>query len=104
MTESWAEYLQRVTRGVERKDIAAAAGIDVSGISRWITGSNRPDAERVVRFARAFHRPPLEALVAAGYLEPEEVNAEVVCVDVRAMPTEELMAELSRRLAQRMER
>lgn len=104
MAESWAAYVQRVTRGVERKDIAAAAGVDVSGISRWLAGSNRPDADRAVRFARAFHRPPLEALVAAGYLEPEEVNAEVVSVDVSAMTNEELVAELSRRLAQRIER
>jgi transcriptional regulator with XRE-family HTH domain len=99
MTESWSEYVRRISRGVDRKDIAAAAGIDASAISRWIAGANRPDAVKVVSFARAFQKPPLEALVAAGYLEPEEVNAKVALVDVRSMPTEELMAELARRLA-----
>lgn len=102
MTESWSEYVRRVGRGVQRKDIAAAAGINQSGLSRWIAG-DRPDAAKVVSFARAFQRPPVEALVAAGYLEPEELNAKVVHVHVgvRSISTEDLMAELERRLAER---
>ena len=100
--ESWTEYVQRITEGVSRKEVARAARINVSGISRWMTGENKPSAEKVVSFARGLHQSPIEALIAAGYLEPHEA-AGVIEV-VRSMwdvTDSELLAHLAERLSER---
>ncbi|WP_136244881.1 helix-turn-helix domain-containing protein [Mycobacterium intracellulare] len=99
--ETWPEYLQRVTDGVPRKDIAAAADVDISGVSRWITGTTaRPKAEKVVAFARGLNLNPVEALVAAGYLDAAELDGVVEVVRTRAeLSDEELVAEVAARLA-----
>ena len=56
MTENWAEYVEHVSQGRDRADIAAAAGINVSGLSRWINAVSRPSAEKVVDFPRGLGR------------------------------------------------
>lgn len=98
--ETWPEYLQRVTDGVPRKDIARAADLDPSGVSRWITGTTaRPKAEKVVAFARGLRLNPIEALVAAGYLDPSEVNGVVEIVRTRSELSDgELVDEIAQRL------
>jgi transcriptional regulator with XRE-family HTH domain len=77
MSEGWTAYVRRVTEGLPRRDIAAAAGIHVSGVSRWLSGESQPSAEKVISFARGLHQSPIQALVAAGYLEPTDVNGPV---------------------------
>lgn len=72
--ENWTAYLRRITCGLTRKEIAAAANINVSGVSRWLTGVSQPSTEKVIGFARSLNQNPLEALIAAGYLSPEDVT------------------------------
>lgn len=99
--ETWLEYVQRISSGVPRKDIARAADIDPSGLSRWFGGSH-PSAEKVVAFARGLHQSPIEALIAAGYLEPHEAAGVVEVVRSRAeLSNAELVIELGKRLAER---
>lgn len=71
---TWWQYVLTVTGDATQKDIASATGIDQSSISRWQRGANTPRAEAVVAFARAYGRPPVEALVAAGYLSSNEMG------------------------------
>ena len=100
--ENWTEYVQRVTAGVARKDVAQAAGIDASGISRWINSEQRPRAENVVAFARGLRQPPIEALIAAGYLEPHEASGVIEIMRSREeLSDTELLIELGQRLAER---
>lgn len=101
MHETWPQYLQRVTQGVDRKTIAHAADIDPSGVSRWITGTTaRPKAEKVVAFARGLKLNPIEALVAAGYLNPTEVGGAVEVVrNLSDLSDSELMDEVAARLS-----
>ena len=100
--ENWTEYVQRVTAGVARKDVAQAAGIDASGISRWINSEQRPRAENVDAFARGLRQPPIEALIAAGYLEPHEASGVIEIMRSREeLSDTELLIELGQRLAER---
>jgi transcriptional regulator with XRE-family HTH domain len=100
--ENWTEYVQRVTAGVARKDVAQAAGIDASGISRWINSEQRPRAENVVAFARGLRQSPIEALIAAGYLEPHEASGVIEVMRSREeLSDTELLIELGERLAER---
>ena len=90
-----------VTGHAAQKDIAAATGIDQSSISRWQRGTNRPRAEAVVTFARAFHRSPVEALVAAEYLTSDElgvVELTTLTGDLRSASVDSLLSELRRRV------
>lgn len=103
--QSWAEYVADILSGVPRDVVARAAGIHPSGIGRWLRSQNRPSAEKVVDFARGIDRPPVEALVAAGYLEPEEAAAVIEVHQSRKNLTdEELLTELGDRLLGRESR
>ncbi len=100
--ESWTEYVQRITAGVPRKEIARAAQINISGISRWMSGETRPSAEKVVAFARGLHQSPIEALIAAGYIEPHEVSGVIEVVrSLEEVTDEELLNQVAERMAAR---
>lgn len=98
-SESWMDYVRRVTDGLPRKAIAEAAGINVSGVSRWLTGASRPSPEKVISFARGLHQSPIEALVAAGYLAESDVGESVAIVQsLAALSDDALIEELHGRL------
>jgi len=100
--EDWMEYVQRITAGVPREVVAKAAGIHVTGVYRWLRDQNRPRAEKVVGFARGLNQSPVEALIAAGYLDPKEVEGTIEVYQSRSeLSDDELVAELVTRLAQR---
>ena len=99
--ESWWDYVQRVSAHAANKDIAAAAQMDASAISRWKRG-DKPRAENVVAFARGYNRPAVEALLAAGYLTEQDITimgAVPVIRSTREIPNSELIEEMQRRLA-----
>jgi transcriptional regulator with XRE-family HTH domain len=98
--ETWAEYVARVTADIPQKRVAELTGIDQTGVSRWQRGRNKPNAEKVVAFAKALGRPPIEALLAAGYLTRGDVAAGVVEIhtSLAQFTTDELLAEIRRRV------
>lgn len=101
-TESFWAYVNRITGGVQNREIAAAIGVDSSSISRWRTGE-QPRVKNVIAFARAFNRPAVEALIAAGYLNISDAYSHVelrAAADLTGASDEELTAELQRRLKQ----
>lgn len=101
MTDSWWAYVERIGAGAAQKELAARSGIDAAAFSRWKQGMNRPRAEQVVQFARAFNRPPTEALVAAGYItEGEAAEAIEVIRDLGDVDTDALLNEIRRRIDQ----
>lgn len=102
IVESWAEYVRRVSQPLTQTQIAEKCGIAQTNIGRWLRGDpGLPKAESVVAFARAFKQNPVEALLAAGYLQPADVGAEVTPrigrTPLREYSTRELAAELMRR-------
>lgn len=100
MSESWWEYVSRISADAARKDVAAAAQIDVSALSRWKAGDT-PRAENVIALARAYGRPVDEAMIAAGYFTVEDLVDDPVVVQssIRDVSDAELADEVSRRLA-----
>lgn len=96
-TESFWEYVVRITAYGQNRDIASLVGVDPSAISRWKAG-DQPRFQSVVAFARAYQRPTIEALIAAGYLEITDAFASV---DIRRslsdVSDDELWREVHRR-------
>ena len=99
MTETWPEYLRRITTGETQGQIADRIGIGRLSVCHWLAGKTRPKAETAIAVARAYDRPPIEALLAAGYVKAEEVR---LPIEVRSSPAafsaDELAAEVRRRL------
>lgn len=97
--QNWWDYVLRISGDVPQKEIAAATGIEQSSISRWKVDQTRPKAEAVVAFARGYRRPPVEALVAAGYVSADEVSGVVeVAPPLAELPVDALLQEIRRRL------
>lgn len=98
VSESWWDYVQRVSTRATNKGIAAAAGCDPSTVSHWKNGE-RPRADVVISLARAYGRSPQEALIAAGYLTEEDLSQKVLVRESLADVSDaELAGEMSRRM------
>lgn len=69
---TWADYIKAITSN--QSELADKVGVRPSTASRWFNGSSRPDGDQVVAVARAYGHSPVGALVAAGYLDEEEVG------------------------------
>ncbi|MDT0223510.1 helix-turn-helix transcriptional regulator [Gordonia sp. AC31] len=101
MTEpTWWSYFKRIAGTETGRIIAEAAEVSEPQVSRWKSGKNRPDADALVRFARAYNRPPVEALIAAGYLDSQEVGEVVeVAMSTGDLAVDDLIEEMRRRIA-----
>lgn len=90
--------MQDLSAHATQKEIAAVTGIEQTSISQWKRGLGTPKWQSVVAIARAYHRSPVEAFIAAGYITEDEA-AQVVKLPTPAseLSTEELLAELGRR-------
>ena len=99
MTESWAQYVRRATQGTTQAQLALVTGVAQTAIGRWLRGETEaPRAESVVGFARAIGKPPVEALVAAGYLTPSEAAQHIEVLNpLSDVATDDLLEELRRR-------
>ena len=84
---------------MSQTEIAERTGVAQTAIGRWLAGkTGAPRAESVVAFARAVGKPAVEALIAAGYLEPADAK-EIANVgqSIREFTTDELLDELRQR-------
>lgn len=99
VAETWPRYLRRISGGATQAQIATRIGIGRLSVCNWLQGKTQPKAETVMLVARAYDRSPVEALIAASYLQAEEVR---LPIERRSSPTdlgaEELAAEVRRRM------
>lgn len=72
MDSRWPDYLRKIARGVSGSVIARTIEVSESKVSYWMSGKRAPLPAECVRVARAFGYPPVDALVAAGYLTPAD--------------------------------
>ncbi|MBO2464463.1 helix-turn-helix domain-containing protein [Actinomadura violacea] len=93
---AWWEYVERVAKGDTQTAIAARIGLSQGGISGWRTKAPKP--ETVAAFARGYHRPVLEAFVAAGFLTADEAGITEAPATLADLSSAELLDELGRRL------
>lgn len=98
-TENWPQYLRRIAGGQSQTQIAEQIGIGRLSVCNWLHSKTRPKAETVIVVARIYDRSPIEALLAASYLAPDEVERPI---EIRASPedlaAEDLADEVRRRL------
>lgn len=90
---TWATYVRTVTNDGKLRSIADRVGVHYTTVSGWLNDRYTPDAETVIAFARAYDLDPMVALVRAGFLKEDEVDAS----DIKTVPMTALLAELSRR-------
>jgi hypothetical protein len=93
---AWWDYVQKHARGDSANLIAKKIDMIPSSVSRWKTVP--PKAENVVAFARKYDRPPVEALVAAGYLTQQEANLAPPSADLADASNDELLGEVKQRM------
>ena len=99
--ETWPAYLRRVSGGATQAQVAARVGVGRLSVCNWLRGTTHPKAETVIDVARAFRRSPVEALIAARYLEPSEAAEPVVIrASLSDASADDLGGEVSARLAE----
>lgn len=89
-----------VIDGAVPKVAADRIGVDKSNFTRWKQG-NRPAVEFVLKFARSYGRPVIEALAAAEYITDAEARIREVKVGVRDLSDVALARELLERAESR---
>ncbi len=98
-TENWPEYLRRITGGATQVQIAQRIGIGRLSVCNWLQGKTRPKAETAIAVARVYQRSPIEALLAAAYLDGREIGGPVeVRVSTRDLAAADIASEVQRRL------
>lgn len=75
---SWQQYVGRHLVGKPQSWLASEVGVNPGTVSRWTRGEQTAEANMVIKVARAVGDEPLAALVAAGFLTPDEAGATVV--------------------------
>ena len=101
-SETWPEYLRRVAGAQTKAQIAEQIGIGRLSVCNWLHGKTRPKAETVIMVARVFRRSPIEALLAASYLDAGELDQPIeIRVSPSELTAEDLAAEVRRRLMAR---
>lgn len=96
----WWKYVQVVAGAVQAKDIADRVGIDKSNVTRWKQGG-RPAVEFVLKFARSYDRPVVEALAEGEYITDAEARIREVKTGVEDLTEIELARELLARVEAR---
>ena len=101
MAENWPEYLRRIAAGQTQSQIADKVGVGRLSVCHWLHDKTRPKPETVITVARVYGRSPIEALLAAGFLDPAEVRLPITTrCSPQDMPAEEVAAEVRRRLVE----
>lgn len=94
---NWWSYVEEVTRDAQQVAVAIHADIDKSHITRWKQG-HEPGVHFVVKFARAYGRNPLEAMVAAGFITADEAQLREVRVGAEDLTDDQLIDEIRARM------
>lgn len=96
---NWWSYVQKVSGSATQAQIADHSGISQPVVSRWKSGDGAPSADSAVQFARAYGRPAVEALVAAGVLRPSDATKAIrVDRNLEDFSARELVEEIYRRI------
>lgn len=99
---SFLDYLEEISGGASQSDIAKAADVQQSSVSRWRRGS-APSPEAVARLASHYGRPFPEMLYRAGLITEESAKAHRIDggSKLSSYPHAALLRELQHRLDSR---
>lgn len=104
MTRDFLGYLDRISNGATRAQIAKHAGVSGSTITRWDPSRSdyiRPKADAVIAIAHHYGEPPLEALIEAGILTEQDARVTVTSKSLSEYDHNALLRELQHRLDSR---
>lgn len=103
MTNDWGTYLRTITGDAPGAEIARKLGVSDSKVSYWKRGERNPTIAEAILVSRTWGRPPLEGLIAAGYLEADEIGPHVTVqpIALRGFTDAQLADELLRRATKR---
>jgi len=96
--ERWSDYVRAHVEGTQR-EFALRVGVGESTVSRWLAGQVQPTAGQVIKFARAVGKSPIQALVMAGQISPEEGHMAVTDLGLGDLNDGTILEEIARRLA-----
>ena len=95
---TWATYVRAAIGDSKHRAVASRLGIHFTTLSAWLHGHRIPSAEAAIEFARVYDLPRTDALIAAGYLTPEETaDPPPSWIDPTKIPSDILLAEIGRR-------
>lgn len=97
-TNTWQQYLALHTGQELGTESAKRLGISPSTITRWRAGETVPDPQTTVHFARTYGTSAIAALIAAGYLDAEHLDADLKSPDLSDLDTLDIIDELRTRL------
>ncbi|MBB5956417.1 transcriptional regulator with XRE-family HTH domain [Saccharothrix tamanrassetensis] len=98
-SSTWWDFLMDNlrSRGLSTGDLARGAGVDRSRLSDWKRGG-KASVESARAIAVLFDASPLEVMVAAGLITPNEAALRQARPDPARLTDDELVAELRKRL------
>lgn len=91
------DWLQSVTGGASRRQIAAAIGRPQTTFNRQ-ADEGRFDAGTIIAIARHYRANPIIALVETGYLDAEEASKMSMQEVAKLLTDQQLIHELARRI------
>lgn len=97
---SFLDYLEEISGGATQSEIAKAAEVQQSSVSRWRRGS-APSPDAVAKLASHFGRPFPEMLYRAGLITEE--SAQALRIGAGTSLSDFQNAALLREIARRME-
>ncbi|MBM4722565.1 helix-turn-helix domain-containing protein [Rhodococcus hoagii] len=100
---NWSDFLRARLddRGWDAARLAAEAGVTPSIVSRWMSGAHKPTADRVRAVAEALDVSVMDAMIAAEVITADEAKVTALAPDPKLLSDQELLYEVSRRLAER---
>ncbi|MGP5483335.1 helix-turn-helix domain-containing protein [Brachybacterium alimentarium] len=101
MTRDFLGYIERISEGATRAQIAKIAGVSGSTITRWDPSRSdhiKPKADAVIAIAQHYGQPPLEALIEAGVLTASDARIRVAARSLSEYSHAALLRELQHRL------
>lgn len=92
------KWFNEAIHGDTIAEVALKAGIIKTTAWRQYNNALSFSAENVILIARAYHKSPVEALVAFDYIRADEMTAGEAVARLRDASDDELLQELARRL------
>ena len=103
MSHDWAMYFRNLTADATGSETARRLDVSSSKVSYWRRGDRQPTVREAVRIAREYGRPPMECLVAAGYMDESDLPESVMIqpLSLGSFSDVELAEEMLRRAQRR---
>lgn len=92
---SWHEWVRKATNNATQDQIARKLGVSRTTLAR--RNKKGADVDTVIAIATAYNADPIEGLIAAQKIRPDQINTNTLQHLARRTPTHVLVAELYRR-------